>query len=43
MGHIYNGILATEGKEFESVELRWTNREPVIKSKERKRKTNIIY
>ena len=40
MGHIYNGILAIEGKEFESVELRWTNLEPVIKSKESQKEKN---
>ena len=40
MGHIHNGILATERKEFESVELRWTNREPVIQSEESQKEKN---
>ena len=42
--HIYNGILLSiKRNEFESVELRWMNLEPVIQNEVSQTKTNHIY
>ena len=42
--HIYNGIfLMVKMYTFESDLIRWINREPIIQSEVRKRKTNTVY
>ena len=43
LGYIYT-MVSHEKKTFESVLMRWMNREPVLQSKVvRKRKNNIVY
>ena len=44
VAYIHNGILLNHKKSaFESVLMRWMNLEPIVQSKVRKRKVNIVF